>query len=511
VGGGRCARDAPSILSGLASQPLVTDDPDSPRRPQRIDLRPMEQQRVAHEPFSDATLIWDGEPMRGAGLADAMGAQGDGDEPFDPGRVTMRFRDGNQALVAMPWDRPLGGWSPRDLEFVDLPVGASRHTVRFTIVDGAIIALKELPQEVGQKEYEVLRELESRGAPSVRACGLVTRTGDASSIILTRYLARSFQFRRLFMRLPEGEHRYRDQLLDAMTGLLVDLHRMGLFWGDCSLANTLLMRDGQRLQAYLVDAETSEIHPRLSDGQREADLEIAIENVAGDLADMAALNGKSMEDIDDDFEAALSLRDRYERLWEVLHQDITIHPDKRYRVDKRLKALHELGYVVDEVILEPGEDGTEDLRLRVSVAGRDYHSSRLRQLTGIEAGEGQSAILLNDLTAWAGMGWAGDWVTKEGESGRTLTRHDGARWMLEIFEPVVAQLIDTLGEDVDHVQAYCDLLEVRWLLSEQAGHDVGNAVALRSMAKAETPAGSSAQMAGVEMPSEPRRLGWKRP
>ena len=74
-----------------------------------------------------------------------------------------------------------------------------------------------------------------------------------------------------------------------MTGLLVELHRTGLFWGDCSLANTLLMRDGQRLQAYLVDAETSEIHEQLSDGQREADLEIAIENVAGDLADLAVM------------------------------------------------------------------------------------------------------------------------------------------------------------------------------------------------------------------------------
>ena len=83
-----------------------------------------------------------------------------------------------------------------------------------------------------------------------------------------------------------------------------------MFWGDCSLANTLLMRDGQRLQAYLVDAETSEIHDRLSNGQREADLEIAIENVAGDLADLGILNGKTMEELDDDFEAALSLRER---------------------------------------------------------------------------------------------------------------------------------------------------------------------------------------------------------
>ena len=83
--------------------------------------------------------------------------------------------------------------------------------------------------------------------------------------------------------------------------------------------------------------------------------------------------------------------------------------------------------------------------------------------------------------------------------------------MLEIFEPAVGQLIEAMGEDIDPVQAYCDLLEVRWLLSERAGHDVGNEVALRSMAKSETPAGSSAQMAAVETPTEPRRLGWQRP
>ena len=472
----------------------------------------MEADSIAQEPITDATLAWDGEPMRGhLAMSVSDEVADDAAAPFDAGRITMRFREGKQALLELPWDQPLARWSGADIEFVDLPVGASRHTVRFMVTDDGIIALKELPLSVGQKEYDVMRELEARGAPSVKAFGLVTRTGDDSAIILTRYLARSFQFRRLFSRLPEGEYRYRDRLLDAMTGLLVELHRMGLFWGDCSLANTLLMRDGQRLQAFLVDAETSEIHEQLSPGQREADLEIAVENVAGDLADLAVMNGKSLEDADDDFEAALSLRDRYAGLWDVLHKDVTVHPDKRYRVDKRLHAINELGYVVDEVILEPGENGSEDLRLRVSVAGRDYHSRRLRQLTGIEAGEGQSAILLNDVTAWAGLGWAGEWDSKEGASGRVLTRSDGARWMLEIFEPVVAQLIDTVGDDIDPVQAYCDLLEVRWLLSEEAGHDVGNVVALRSMAKAETPAGSAAQMAAAETPSEPRRLGWHRP
>jgi hypothetical protein len=113
------------------------------------------------------------------------------------------------------------------------------------------------------------------------------------------------------------------------------------------------------------------------------------------------------------------------------------------------------------------------------------------------------------------MGWAGSWDSKEGSSGRVLTHLDGARWMLEIFEPVVGQLLEALGEDIDPVQAYCDLLEVRWLLSEEAGHDVGNAATLASMAAHTAPTGSAAQMAAAEpssqVPVEPRRLGWNRP
>jgi hypothetical protein len=468
-----------------------------------MDVELMTPSAAPLDPEADAHPASDDD----AAMLDAM----DGNEPYDAGRITMRFRQGRQSLLELPWHEPLAQWSNEALAFVDLPVGASRHVVRFLVVEDGILALKELPLEAGQREYDVMHELEARGAPAVRASGLVTRTGDQSAIILTRYLARSFQFRRLFSRLPEGARRYRDHLLDAMTGLLVELHRTGLFWGDCSLANTLLMRDGQRLQAYLVDAETSEIHEQLSDGQREADLEIAIENVAGDLADLAVMNGKSLEEIDEDFEAALSLRDRYQGLWDVLHSDVSIPRDQRYRVDRRLKAINQLGYVVDEVMLEPDSEQSDELRLRVSVAGRDYHSRRLRQLTGIEAGEGQSVILLNDLTAWAGMGWAGSWDTKERSSERVLTRADGARWMLGIFEPVVGQLIATLGEDIDSVQSYCDLLEVRWLLSEEAGHDVGNAATLASMASRQMPKGSSARMAAVEAPAEPRRLGWHRP
>lgn len=424
--------------------------------------------------------------------------QGPEAPPAEPARhMTMRFREGRSEILALPWSEDLETWPDADIEFVDLPVGASRHTVRFVVVDDGIIALKELPLGPARREYEVMRELEARGAPAVRSFGLVERRDDDSAIVATRYLARSFQFRRLFRRLPEGELRYRDQLLDAMTSLLVELHRLGLFWGDCSLANTLLLRDGQRLQAYLVDAETSEIHPRLSDGQREADL--------------AIMRGRSLEEIDEDLAAAASLRDRYSRLWTALHEDIVIGDDQRFQVDARFRALHELGYAVDEVVLEPGNGVGGSMRLHVAVAGRDYHSGRLRRLTGIEAGEGQSAILLNDMTAWAGMGWAGTWDAKEGDSGRVLARTDGARWMLEVFEPAVKRLMEVSGPQIDPVQAYCDLLEVRWLLSERAGHDVGTSSALDSIGSEENPAGAAASLVRAEEPAPRRRLGRSRP
>ena len=42
--------------------------------------------------------------------------------------------------------------------------------------------------------------------------------------------------------------------------LLVRLHLVGFWWGDVSLSNTLFRRDAGAFAAYLVDAETGELH-----------------------------------------------------------------------------------------------------------------------------------------------------------------------------------------------------------------------------------------------------------
>src|SRR6476646_10818535 len=207
----------------------------------------------------------------------------------------FRLRTPSAGLLALPWDQPLSEWVVPDVPLRDIAVGMSRHLVKFVNADDQLWAVKDMPPRVAIKEYDVLRQLEDMGLPAVRPAGLVLQPEFDTAILVTRYLEGSWQYRRLFMRLPPDQPRHRARLLDAMAGLLVELHCAGVFWGDCSLANTLFSRDGQLLAAWLVDAETSEVHPTLSRGQRRHDLEILVENVAEGLVDLAERLGRPEE------------------------------------------------------------------------------------------------------------------------------------------------------------------------------------------------------------------------
>lgn len=409
-------------------------------------------------------------------------------------QLDLRLRAPSSGLLGLPWLEPLAEWDVTEVPLRDIPVGPSRHLVRFVETDGHLWALKELPKNVAIKEYRVLRELERRLLPAVRAAGLVVQPAEDTAVLVTRYLDRSWQYRRLLMRLPTGAGKHRERLLDAMASLLVDLHRNGVFWGDCSLANTLFSRDGQRVQAWMVDAETSEIHPSLSDGQRELDLGVLVENVAGGLVDLAARLGEQPEDYAVHLAEAESVVTRYQALWEVQHAQPVISFEERYRVDSQIRRLNELGFGVDEVRLEPAGPGQQRLRLKVAVAGRRFHADQLQQLTGLDAGEGQATVLLNDLRAYQSSAAGGASSVPEGVTAR--------RWVDEVLRPGMARAhaaVDGIG---DPVQAYCDLLEVRWLLSEQAGCDIGEEQALEALARRGVPADSAARMSVAEVPTE---------
>jgi hypothetical protein len=370
-------------------------------------------------------------------------------------------------LLDLPWELPLGAW-PASLRFRSLPVGPSRHLVRFLVVDGDLIALKEEPSDVAEREYNVLGHLERVDLPAVRSIGVAEQPRTGTAILVTEYLENSLQFRRLLSRFPLGPGAYRDRLLDAMAWLLVDLHRGGVFWGDCSLANTLFRRDGDRIQAYMVDAETSEVHPSLSDGQRAYDVDILVENVGYGLADVALFQNRP-EDLDGAVDAAENVRERYAAIWRELHLEPKLPAGDRHAIRTQIRRLNELGFAVDEIQVVPADAGSA-VKLRVTTSNRAFHAHELERLTGIRALEGQARMLLNDLrehVAWLRL-----------HSKRSISEEAGAkRWRRDVFEPALRRLRPVIGIR-DPIQAYCDVLEHKWLLSERKRRDVGLGAAI---------------------------------
>ena len=179
-------------------------------------------------------------------------------------------------------------------------------------------------------------------------CAVVTdRSGDRDGLLITRHLDYSLPYRTLLsgrgMTIPYlGE-----RLLDALVGLLVRLHLAGFFWGDCSLSNTLFRRDAGLLQAYIIDVETSERYPELSAGQRQLDLDIATENVAGGLLDLQA-GGRLVGDIDP-WQIASNLEARYGSLWDELTGIEEFDSTELWRIEQRIRRLHDLGFDVGEM------------------------------------------------------------------------------------------------------------------------------------------------------------------
>lgn len=378
----------------------------------------------------------------------------------------LTVRPGHPDFLELPWDRSIADW---DLpELVDLPKGISRHEVRFLRFPQGVYAIKELPTRAARNDYRVLRRLEDEGAPAVRPVGLVEGraddpTSERAAALVTAYEPYSFSYRELLA--GPGFGRRRTQMLDAFAFLLVQLHLARCFWGDCSLSNVLYRFDAEAIETIMVDAETARVFDGpLSDGEREEDLAIMVENVAGGMADIAAEAGVELDAAD--LELGLDIAARYEALWAELTTDEVVHVGERYRVRERIARLNELGFDVREVELLPVGGGSL-LRVRLAVGSRRFHATRLAELTGVEALEHQARQILSDLYYFQAI-HGGDTP-----GGKSVT---ATQWRISEFEPWIRRL-STIEGVSDPIQAYCDLLHHRYLLSEAVGSDVGTETA----------------------------------
>jgi len=386
-------------------------------------------------------------------------------------RLQLIPRQDPPDLIDLPWSTPLAGWDhPR---LVRMAAGVSRHVVRFVSDRDHVYALKETTDADAEREYRMLRLLADEGLPVVEAVGLVTGRRGAGgdplgAVLVTRYLDYALPFRYLFS--VEGGYGLGRRLVDAAVVLLVRIHVEGFYWGDCSLSNLLFRRDAGALMAYLVDAETTEHHRPLPDGMRRADVELAGENGAGGLFDLEAA-GLLSPDVDIVALAEL-LDQRYALLWDELTASLEVDIRERHLIEGRLRRLNDLGFDVAELVVE-SEPGGDRLRVTPALVEEGHHCRELRRLTGLEVQENQARRLLNDIAAF----------------GAHLTRLEGrpppkavvaARWIAEVYEPIVARIPPDLSGRREPAELFHELLEHRYYLSEAVGHEVDNETALRS-------------------------------
>ena len=364
------------------------------------------------------------------------------------------------ALIDLPWDMPLEEWPSWYL--VALPRGISRHVVRFVRINTKVYAFKEIVESYALREYRLLRDLERTDVPSVIPVGVVTgrQAPDGTpldSILITQHLTWSLPYRAVF----SGNLRPDtvDRLLDALVALIGRLHLTGFVWNDCSLSNTLFRRDAGTFAAYLVDAETGDLHSTLSDGQREHDLQTAHLNIAGELMDLQA--GGVLDEHLDPIELAAEVPRRYEHLWTELTGVEQFTIGERWRVAQRIERLNALGFDVDELTIVT-DIGGRTVRIQPKVVDAGHHSRRLMRLTGIDAEENQARRLLNDLDAYTAS-------TDQQAEVESLVAHE---WVSNVYQPVIAAIPREMRGKLEPAEVFHEVLEHRWYLSEQRGQQV---------------------------------------
>jgi hypothetical protein len=369
------------------------------------------------------------------------------------------------ALAGLPWDQPLENW-PEDPSLT-AQRGISRHIVRLVRStpepDSEIYAVKETVEEFAVREYEALKELGLRGAPSVSQIAVVDGRRDAEGnelpcAIVTRFLPYSLPYR-VVLSGTVTQHEITN-MANALAYLLVRLHLLGFWWGDCSLSNTLFRRDADGFAAYLVDAETGEFQKHLSNGQREHDLDLARFNVAAELEDLklAGVLFPAMDPI----RASESVITRYRKIWKALSEPQVLPGNDRHAVEKAMRSLQDIGFAVEEVDIKLAGDQST-LTFTPKLVAPNYHSQRLKELMGLETEEFQAKRILASFDRF-----------RSREIDRTPDKSESAqRWLDEVFYKVVNSVPKNLKGRIEDAQLFHEVLEHRWYLGEKAGQDLG--------------------------------------
>lgn len=268
-------------------------------------------------------------------------------------------------VASLPWEFPIAEWPRRGVEMLDIKRGISRHVVIFVRSGRYSFGIKEISEEISKREISNYEELLLRGIHTLIPVGYVVRTAPPIAVqtpigiqyesgsvshTVTLLLDRVLPDSELYPRAFTSDNRRK--IWDTIAELFVELHTNGVYWGDASLANTLIKFEkidvpfvGRKtaLKAYLADAETVEFKPYVPESMREAELSFFLESMEWLNEDLRLHDSSKI--VLTTTEDQKYLKEQYELLTAVEAKKKEFERQTSFNMDRFLGQIHNPSYV----------------------------------------------------------------------------------------------------------------------------------------------------------------------
>ena len=152
---------------------------------------------------------------------------------------------------------------------------------------------------------------------------------------------------------------------------------------------------------------------------------------------------------------------QYRFLWSELTGAETFWALERWKINRRVARLNELGFDIEELAIKTDDAGSK-VKIQPKVVDAGHHARRLIRLTGLDVEENQARRLLNDIDEYRLS------HQRPGTDEEVLAHE----WLSAVFEPVVTSIPRDMRGKLEPAEVFHQVLEHRWYMSENQNRDV---------------------------------------
>lgn len=349
-------------------------------------------------------------------------------------------------LQDLPWNVPLDQWNDKQIKFLDIRKGKSKHIVRFIKTKDFSFAIKQTNPISAYFESETFSKLINKGIHTLIPAGYVfykknlfekNSEDDGLAFIITLLEAKSIPHSILFKWDFSDESR--KTIYKAAAELLATLHNNNIFWGDASLSNILIkfikVKDEQgksytELKAFLSDSETITILKQINDDHMKKDKKCFYDS-------MTAISKEFPKDVENKIVFDLPadkkyFKQEYESHYNLLQKSAEFENVTALEIKKHFFKITDQ-YSIDSILKQIEEH---------------------------------------------------KWYLSEKNSEEVEMKFAAKDWIEKIYDPIIKEFnklkIFDYFPNTNSVKLYTDIMAHKYYLSIEKGEDVGIYSAIRS-------------------------------